>query len=452
MRKFLLALGLTLAPSLASATQAFPFPVARHRLANGLQIAFVPYDSPGLVAYYTVMRVGSRNEPETGRSGYAHFFEHMMFRGTKAHPADERDLTLTKLGVAGNAFTSSDMTVYHELGPSLALPTIIALEADRFANLDYSEEVFKTEAGAILGEYAKSASSPGLKLREKMSETAFTTHTYRHTTLGYLEDIKDMPAGYAYAREFFHRYYTPDNAIVIVVGDFDEKATLAAITKAYSAWQGKLDAATIAQEPDQKDPRRAHVDWPQPTLSRVVLAWHTPSASDHHAAAAQLVLGDYLFGPTSDLYRDLVLGRQLVQSIGGGGDNHRDPALFSVTASVKQDKDGPQVERAIHLALSKLAAGEVDAARLNAVRSHLKYGAILSLDTADSVAETLAVNAAPTGELDYMNALYAAADTLSAKDLVDFAKRYLIDSNCTTVTLSTITPKPTAPNTVGGGK
>ena len=445
-------------PSVAAATKAFPFPVERHQLANGLQIAFVPYDSPGLVAYYTVMRVGSRNEPEAGRSGYAHFFEHMMFRGTKAHPADERDLTLTKLGVAGNAFTSSDMTVYHELGPTLALPKMIALEADRFANLDYSEEAFKTEAGAILGEYAKSASSPGLKVHETMSETAFTTHTYRHTTLGYLDDIKAMPAGYAYAREFFRRYYTPDNAIVVVVGDFDKKATLAVMTKAYGDWKGKLDAAAITQEPEQKEARRAHVEWSTPTLSRVVIGWHANGASDHKSSAVQTVLADYLFGPTSDLYRDLVLGRQLVDNIGGEGDQSRDPGLFSVSASVKQDKDLAEVERTIHAAIAKLASGEVDAARLDAVRSHLKYGAILALDTADSVAQTIAVNAAATADLDYLNVLYAAVDALTAQDLVAFAKQSLVATNGTTVTLTAAapkpagTPKPTAPVKVGGGK
>ena len=119
------------------------------------------------------------------------------------------------------------MTVYHLYGPAKALPTIIDYEADRFQHLDYSEEQFKTEAGAILGEYAKSASNPEQMLDEKIAETAYTKHTYRHTVIGYLDDVKAMPSGFAYSREFFRRYYTPDNATVIVVGDFDKKETLA---------------------------------------------------------------------------------------------------------------------------------------------------------------------------------------------------------------------------------
>src|SRR5207253_9081207 len=181
-----------------------------------------------------LMRVGSRNEVEKGRSGYAHFFEHMMFRGTKQHPAEEYNQTVTRLGLNTNAFTSEDMTVYHLYGPAKALPTIIEYEADRFQNLDYDEAQFKTEAGAILGEYAKSASDPEEKLTEVMQNTAFSRHSYKHTTIGFLQDIQAMPSGFAYSREFFRRYYTPDNATVVVVGDFDKADTLAQLTRPHS--------------------------------------------------------------------------------------------------------------------------------------------------------------------------------------------------------------------------
>src|SRR3954462_3269307 len=160
--------------------KAFPFPVELHTLDNGLKVALVPYDSPGLVAYYTLMRVGSRNEVEKGRSGYAHFFEHMMFRGTKSHPAKDYNDTVTGLGLDSNASPDNDLTLYHLYGPAKALPTIIEYEADRFMHLEYDESAFRTEAGAILGEYTKSASIPEQKLYEVMSETAFTRHPYAH--------------------------------------------------------------------------------------------------------------------------------------------------------------------------------------------------------------------------------------------------------------------------------
>jgi zinc protease len=421
----------------AQSTKAFPFPTELHTLPNGLRIVLIPYDSPGLCAYYTLMRVGSRNEPEAGRSGYAHFFEHMMFRGTPTHSGDEYNKTVTKLGLDTNAFTSNDMTVYHLYGPSKALPTIIDYEADRFQHLAYDEAQFKTEAGAILGEYAKSASNPEQILDEKMSETAFTQHTYRHTVIGYLDDVKAMPSGFAYSREFFRRYYTPDNATVVVVGDFDKKETLDHLGKAYGGWSGKLDAATIPVEPAQKEPRRAHVDWKTPTLPRLWLAWHTPAAGDLAGSAVQSVLDAYLFGPTSPLYQDLVLGRQLVDSMFVPWDPSRDPALFGVVLRVKKAGDVDTVEKTVLAEIKKLAAGSVDQKRLDAVRSNLKYGAVLGLNTANRVAVTLARTTAQTGDVEYMNKLYARIDKIKAPELAAFAKRWLSDGNRTTVTLAT---------------
>ncbi len=129
------------------------FYAARARLS----VTRVAFNSPGLVAYYSVVRVGSRNEVEPGHTGFAHFFEHVMFKGTKSWPEGTRDGLLGKPGFAENAFTSDDVTVYHLDGPSSALPKLIELEADRFRNLEYNESTFQTEAKAVLGGYHKNA-------------------------------------------------------------------------------------------------------------------------------------------------------------------------------------------------------------------------------------------------------------------------------------------------------
>jgi zinc protease len=424
------------APKAAPAFQAFPYPIEQHTLKNGLRVAFVDYDSPGLVAYYTLMRVGSRNEPEAGRSGYAHFFEHMMFRGTKAHPADEYTATVTRLGLNTNAYTSNDMTVYHLYGPAQSLKTVIGYEADRFQNLDYTEQDFRTEAGAILGEYAKSASQPDLLLQEKLLGTAYTKHTYKHTVLGFLDDVKAMPEGFAYSREFFKRYYTPDDATVILVGDFDHSKALELITQAYGGWKGKSRPAAVAVEPAQTKAKRAHLDWPAQTLPRLWMAWHAPAASDLKATATQHLLDGYLFGPTSALYQDLILGRQLCESLESLTDPLRDPGLFGVAAEVKKAADLDAVEQAVVANLKLLASGKVDKTRLEAVRSNLKLTAALRLDTADRAAGFLARTAAVTGDLNYGNKLYAQVDKVTAKDLAAFAQRYLQQGNETTVTLT----------------
>jgi zinc protease len=432
----LLAALVAAAPAAPDAAKAFPFPIEVHALPNGLRVAFIQYDSPGLVAYYTLMRVGSRNEVEKGRSGYAHFFEHMMFRGTKQHSAQDYNDTVTRLGLNTNAFTSEDMTVYHLYGPAKALPTIIEYEADRFQNLYYDEAGFRTEAGAILGEYIKSASNPEQKLYEKMMETAFTKHTYAHTVIGYLKDIENMPSGYEYSREFFRRYYTPDDATLFIAGDFDKAQTLAAIEKAYGGWKGKADVVKVPPEPKQRQSKRAQVSWDKPTLPRLWIAWHTPGANDIKSAAVQNLLNAYLFGPTSPLYQNMVLGKQLVDSMEPTYSDHRDPNLFGVLLRVKDAKNLKAVEHAVLLDIKALAGGKLDAKRLEAVRSNLRYSNIMQLDTANSAAISEAVNAALTGDVNYLNKEFAALAQVQTKDLQDFAKKNFMDLNRTTVTLT----------------
>ena len=151
----------------------FPYKVQKTVLENGLTVASVPFDSPGIIAYYTVVRTGSRNEVEPGLSGFAHFFEHMMFRGTAKYPQEKYNDLLKSLGANSNAFTTDDWTCYHMTIPSSALAKAVEVESDRFLNLKYDEPDFQKEARAVLGEYNKSASSPFLILNEARQDAAY---------------------------------------------------------------------------------------------------------------------------------------------------------------------------------------------------------------------------------------------------------------------------------------
>src|SRR5262249_37311504 len=141
------------------------------------------------------------------------------------------------LGADSNAYTNQDWTCYHMTIPASALATAVEIEADRFRNLKYDEPSFQKEARAVLGEYNKSASSPLLKLNEAMQDTAYTTHTYKHTTIGFLADIKDMPKQYAYSKVFFDRWYRPENCTIIVVGDVHHEALVALVKRSYGDWK-----------------------------------------------------------------------------------------------------------------------------------------------------------------------------------------------------------------------
>src|SRR5512145_1913124 len=157
-------------------SRTFPYPIHESVLDNGLKVVVVPMDSPGLMAHYVVVRAGSRNEVEPGLSGFAHFFEHMMFRGTEKFSAEAYNDVLERLGADSNAFTTDDWTCYHVAAASSALDTVMEIEADRFMNLRYDVEAFQKEAGAVLGEYNKNYSVPYMSLFEKLQDTAYEKH------------------------------------------------------------------------------------------------------------------------------------------------------------------------------------------------------------------------------------------------------------------------------------
>src|ERR1035437_8066914 len=170
----------------ASQSRLLPFPAVEKTLPNGLKVIVVPTGFPNLVSIQIPVQTGSRNEVEPGKSGFAHFFEHMMFRGTKSTTPEQYEGFLTKAGARSNAYTTDDYTNYHTTFAKEDLETILRIEADRFQNLSYAEEAFRTEARAVLGEYNKNSAQPLAKLEEVMRDRAFQVHTYKHTTMGVL--------------------------------------------------------------------------------------------------------------------------------------------------------------------------------------------------------------------------------------------------------------------------
>lgn len=423
-----------LALTLSAAAPTLPFQLKTTTLKNGLTVVRVPFSSPGLVAYYTVVRVGSRNEVEPGHTGFAHFFEHVMFKGTKAWPEGTRDALLGKLGFAENAYTSDDVTVYHVAGPSSGLDKLIEVEADRFKNLEYGEATFQTEAKAVLGEYNKSASHPSLKIEETLLATAFKTHPYRHTTLGFLDDIKQMPSRYEYSQQFFKRWYTPDNVMLFIVGDFDDKKLMDAITKAYGDWAGAAATVEIPKEGAQAGPRNASLQWTSPTLPRHLVYWKIPAGTlTGPDTAAQLVISEYVAGKTSPLYKQLVLEKQSAEVVEPDFSVHRDPHLFGVFTMLKDESKRAEVDAAILAAVRELSTGAIDPKRLQAIQDHLKYELIMRLETPDAVADALARTAGILGAPDALDQLMKKVSALKAADLTAYAKKHLTDETRTTV-------------------
>src|SRR5688572_8270171 len=177
----------------SAVTPILPYPTETRTLPNGLTAIVVPMPSEGLAAYWTVVRTGSRDEYEPGRTGFAHFFEHMMFRGTERFPSDVYNRIITTIGADANAYTTDDHTAYHLAMAAEDLEQVMEIESDRFQNLSYTEGAFQTEAGAVYGEYRKSRTEPEFALYEELVGAAFERHPYGHTTLGLERDIAIMP-------------------------------------------------------------------------------------------------------------------------------------------------------------------------------------------------------------------------------------------------------------------
>jgi zinc protease len=427
-------------PSVARAEtgagQAFPFPVKEKTLANGLKVYVVRYDSPGLVAYYSVVRTGSRNEVEPGKSGFAHFFEHMMFRGTEKYSQDAYNSVIKEMGADSNAYTSDDLTVYHILAGKTALPRIVEIEADRFQHLQYKEPDFQKEARAVLGEYNKNASNPIEKMVETLCDNAFTTHTYKHTTMGFLKDIEDMPNQFAYSRQFFDRYYRPDNVTLLVVGDVDADTVYGLVDKEYGGWKRGPARPAVSPEPPQSKGKRAELTWKGATLPMLLAGYHVPGFSTSNVDMPALdVLAELLFAERAPLFKKLVITEQKVESLSGSADPHVDPNLFAILARIKKPADIAYVEKAIDDEIARVAREGVDERTLAEVLSHVKYGFAGQLSTADKTANTAAQFIALTGTVSSINDYFALYDKVTSADVKRVAKTYFTAANRTAVTM-----------------
>jgi zinc protease len=432
----LLAL-LPIVTSHAAADRVFPFPYTQEDLPNGLRMVTIPTDARNLVSLFVVMQTGSRNEVEPGKTGFAHLFEHMMFRGTALYPPQKYNAVLTKAGAASNAFTTDDYTAFYTTFSQEDLAQILAMEADRFQNLQYTPEVFKTETGAVLGEFNKDASDPFFKLNEVLDDTAFDKHTYKHTTMGFLKDVQDMPNQYDYSKQFFDRYYRPEYATIVLAGDVNAKTARPLVYKFWGNWKHGDYHANIPAETAQNGPRENHVDWPSPTLPLIEVAYHGPAYSDVDKDWAALdefsVVG---FSHTSELYEKLAIREQKVDSVAANFPPHVDPGLFVITARVKHAEDVQYVRDQILATVKQYQTELASAERLAAVRDHERYSFVLGLNNSQSVAQSVASFIALRRTPDTIDKLFALYSALTPEDIQAAARKYLTDNERTIVTLT----------------
>jgi zinc protease len=417
--------------------KTFPFPYTQEDLPNGLRLVTVPAEFPNIVSVFVVVQTGSRNEVEPGKTGFAHLFEHIMFRGTDKFPPEKYGDVLKRAGAASNASTNDDATTFHTTISKEDLPAILAMEADRFQNLKYTPEVFKTETGAVLGEYNKNSSDPGQKLNEVMRDTAFDRHTYKHTTMGFLKDVQDMPNQYDYSLRFFDRYYRPEYTTIIVAGDVDPKQVRSLVDKSWGDWKRGSYHPDIPVEPAQQGPRENHVNWPSETLPLIAIAYKVPAYTDSNKDSAALdVLSTLAFSPTSDLYQKLVIREQKLDSLTAYEPDSVDPDLFTIRARLKHAEDVPYVRDQILETVKRFQNELVAANKLESVKKRERYGFTLQLDNSESVAQTVARYVALKRTPATIDLLFEQYAKLTPADVRDAAGKYLVEKGRTIVTLT----------------
>jgi zinc protease len=421
----------------AENSKVFSLPYLVRDLPNGLRIVVVKTDYPDVVSLQIPIQTGSRNEVEPGKSGFAHFFEHMMFRGTERFPPDMYEDIIKSVGGDRNAYTSDDVTNYHTTFTKPDLEKMLEVEADRFINLKYNNEQFRTEALAVKGEYLKNSSNPMQKIFETARDLSFTQHSYKHTTMGFLKDIEDMPNQLEYSKVFFDRWYRPNNAAVIVVGDIDPEKTLALVEKYFGPWQRGSYQAAIPVEPAPTAPQHKHIKWEARTQAIMVLAFRGPAfRSTEKEMPAMDILGQVWFGSTSDLYQQLVVKDQLVDQLFYSSPDRKDPSLIMIGARLIKPENASAVRDALTQTLVRARTEAVSDKKLSDIKSAFKYRFAGGLDNSASIAAMLASTVHFERDPETINRQYQSYDALTPADLMMAANRYLVDEGRVLVTLS----------------
>lgn len=429
--------GGTMAAKDAENTKIFPYEYHVKDFKNGLRAVVILTGYPNIVALQIPVQVGSRNEVENGKTGFAHFFEHMMFRETERYSPEEYSNILKIAGADSNAFTDDDVTNYHTTFSKEDLEKILEIEADRFKNLKYAIADFKTESRAVLGEYNKNSADPEQKMFEVKRNTAFEKHTYKHTTMGFLEDIEDMPNQFDYSREFFSRYYRPENATIILAGDLEPEKTFKLIEKYWGDWERGNYFSDIPQEPEPKGPVYEHLEWQSPTLPLLMVAFHGPAFSETDKDLPSMkILGEIGFGQSSDLYQKLVVDEQKIDQLYPYFPDRIDPYLLTVMARIKDPADFWYVRDEILKTFAKFRLEPVSSQKLEHMKSRIKYGFAAGMDNSEAIAGALVPYFVKSRDPETINRTYRLYDTVNATDIMENANKYLTDKRLVVVSLS----------------
>ncbi|MBT2143978.1 MULTISPECIES: pitrilysin family protein [unclassified Rhodanobacter] len=411
-----------------------PIPYHQRTLPNGLQVLSVEDHASPNVAVQVWYHVGSKDDPQ-GRSGFAHLFEHLMFKSTKHMHAEQFDRLTEDVGGANNASTGDDVTNYFEVVPSNHLQTLLWAEAERLSNLNVDEANFKSERAVVEEEYRQSVlANPYGKLFNAIDPKSYTVHPYKRPTIGSIEDLEAATLPDVVA--FHQTFYRPDNATLIVAGDFDPKQ-LDAWVDQYFGWIAKPATPipqVTAQEPKRKKNLRYTVTSETAPLPAVAITWLLPPASDTadsiplKVAAALLSQGD-----SSRLYQSLVYRHQVAQQAGADADGRVGPGLFTAYAILASGHQPAEAEKLLHEEIIWLATQPIPAAELDKVKTQLLTGELKQRQTAQGLAFALGQAALIDGNPEHVNTDLAALQKVTEQDVHRVLQKYVTGARSVTI-------------------
>jgi zinc protease len=404
-------------------------------LPNGLTVVLLEDHSTPIVHVQVWYHVGSKDE-RTGRTGFAHLFEHLMFDGSRnVQPGDHTSL-VSRVGGMANASTNDDATLFWNTVPAHYLPLVLWLEADRMASLRIDKETFERERQVVKEERRlRVDNQPYGTLAELIYRHAFTVHPYRHTTIGSMADLD--AATVDDVRDFYRTYYVPGNATLAIVGDFDPKQALALITQ-YLGAVPRSDRAVprdIPAEPEQTRERRVSLteSWPLPV---VAVAYHVPFDGHLDSYALQVASKVLSDGQSSRIYRSLVYEKGMAFAAYGGGNIIEDPNLFFAIAIAQPGHDAGEVERALLSELDRLRDEPVTARELQRVKNQLARDFVLGRESNQQKAAQLAhAIVIHKGDATRADGDFDKLMGTTAADVQRVAQRYFTSENRTVLTI-----------------
>ncbi|HZR24794.1 MAG TPA: pitrilysin family protein [Vicinamibacterales bacterium] len=403
-------------------------------LPNGLTVVFEEDHSTPIVHLQLWYHVGSKNE-KPGRTGFAHLFEHLMFKGSRNVQPEAHTSMIASVGGQSNAYTTDDETVFWETVPQQYLPMILWMESDRMATLRVDKDTFTGEREVVKEERRMRVDNqPYGRLNEIIYDQAFTTHPYKHPTIGSMADLE--AASIEDVQDFYHTYYVPANATLVLVGDFETAQALQLVNQ----YMGKVPKAAkpvprdIPQEPPQTQEKRATVHVPVP-LPAVVVAYHitrdgNPDSYPLHIAGK--VLSD---GESSRIYRRLVYDKQMAAAAFGTANLIEDPNLFYAVAIVQPPHTTDEVASALIGEIEKLKTEPISEHELQKTKNQFARDYILGRESNQQKALQLAHAVVIHNDIKTADGEFDIFQNVTAADVQRVAKTYFRPENRLVLTL-----------------